>query len=367
MDPWYGEESHSLAVEALEREARRIAALRERDAQRNSLFQSTRRRAHDTKTLAVQCSDNEQRRSEEKALDRKYADMMKATQLLCEIQRHDDEAERLGEMRRLRDDWDAAASQPKNTMPRMSDRIDPDACGLAAVQRLAGEDKDGAKRKQRQQQQLNRWSAQQMQQTRDKKDAEAEHDRRFAEWESHVCEQRAQMDAAERRQQAAALCDLRDERFAAAAQTQAQRRADKDADDEANAAEIARNLALGADGAQFLDPDGRSRPDHYRGLTKAQTKRVYYENALVEQDAERRRQDGRDRDAADARDARAVQLAVEAAEFDKAQAKQRGLDGLRADHELQRELEAQRKADSKRDKFGHVSEGLLTNFGKSYR
>lgn len=368
MDPWTGERDHALVVEKMNKEEERILKLRERDAQRNSIFQNSRRRTLDTTSLAAQCMHNTVRRNEERDLDAKYADMMRATTLLSEMARQEEEDIRLAEMRRLRDDWAEQAKQPKNSVPRISDPIVPERCGLAAVQRLAGEDKDSQKRKARQQQQLKNWSLQQMAMTAEKERLAKEEDRRFADWERHVAEQRRLMEEDQKLTKAKAMLDLREERLAHAAEKAERQAAALRAEKEAEAAEIARNLDHPVyTEATFLDPDGRVRPDNFRGFTKGQIKRAYYENARLQADNELRAKARAQAEARADADAAAIRTAVEQLEFEKAEVRAKEYASLRADLETQRSIEAQRKKEIKANSFGAVSEGVLTAFGKSYR
>lgn len=369
MDPWTGELNHSLAVEALERENARIVRLRERDAQRNALFQETRRRSVDYKTLAVQCTDNELRRKEEAELDRRYAEMMKATTLLGEVARHEEEEERQKAMKDLAADWAVQSALPKNTMQRMGARVVPEQCGLAACQSLQGEDKDGTRRKQRQQQQLQSWVTQQKaiyaQRARDEK----EEDMRFAKWDAHVAAQRSKLDAVDAERKAIARRALRDEHLAAADADAARQRAEKQAVEDADRAEIARNLAhpLYNEDQQILDADGRPRLDHYRGLTKPQIKRLYYENYVIDRDLKDRKQrEAREEREQDLHNLK-VQRAREAVEYEKAIAKKSDYAALAADLQATRRVEHDRKQQAKADAFGAIGEGLFSSFGNSYR
>ena len=125
------------------------------------------------------------------------------------------------------------------------------------------------------------WSLEQMALKEAHKNDGKEEDRRFAAWERHVSQQRAQVEAAEKSPKQ--KCSRPERRATAKSPTGSKRMGRRGPRRECNALEMERmrNDPMLNEAREYLS-DGRVRPDHYRGLTKAQITGIYGENEAVE-------------------------------------------------------------------------------------
>ena len=162
--------------------------------------------------------------------------------------------------------------------------------------------------------------------------------------------------------------DLRDERQGAARERAMRLGDERGERADADAAELARNLAdpMLCE-TQYAYDDGRVRTDHFRGLTKGQTKQIYRENERLEEYNADRKAELRAEDALDKAEQDHLVLVVNAYEHDKTEQTRAEMDQLRHDLERQRLEERDRRLESKAASFGHIKNGVLTGFGKSYR
>ena len=346
-----------------------MVARRQRNDERTKRFHVQRKtRGVDVAILDTQCRDNERKRNDDAELDRKYADMAAQVSLIVEERRLADEEQRLAELRHLKEDWDAHAELPKNNATKIAAAVDVENAGLASAQRLMGEDRESGRRKARQAAQMRSWTLEQMELKRQVQAGVQEEDDRFAAWEKHVNQQRINIEREEADALKQSEADLRDYRGRQAAERRARERDSATSTAEANAAEVARNMKDPIlTESQYLHDDGRIRVDHFRGYTHGQTKRVYKENENVQAYRAAMAEEKADQEAAYASEMRNIQMLVNAAEFQAADAKRHELMLLKKDLEEQRDTERQRAADSRRDAFGAVSEGVLSGFGSSYR
>ncbi|KAH8055937.1 hypothetical protein JL722_7757 [Aureococcus anophagefferens] len=320
---------------------------RQRNEERTKRFQEHRvTRGVDVATLDMQVKDNQRKKDDDADLDKQYADMAAKVSFIVEERRLADEEERLGELRRLKEDWDEHAALPKNNSVKIAAPIDMDTAGLASAQRLLGEDRDAGKRKSRQAAQMRSWTLEQMELKKQGQRVLDDEDERFAAWEKHVLAQRTKIEQEQRIEAKMAEQDLRAYRGVQAAE-----RRGKEADQRANEAkmdadEIERNLA---------DPRARG------------IKRVYKENEAIQKyrdDAALAREAD---DAAYDDDVANVQTLVTAADYQVQEAKRHELMMLKEDLEKQRFVERQRKVDEREEAFGSIGEGVLSGFGSSYR
>mgnify|MGYP003313927825 FL=1 len=328
-----------------------------------------RRQRNEERTKRFQqVKDNQRKKDDDADLDKQYADMAAKVSLIVEERRLADEEERLGELRRLKEDWDEHAALPKNNSVKIAAPIDMDTAGLASAQRLLGEDRDAGTRKSRQAAQMRSWTLEQMELKKRGQRVLDDEDARFAAWEKHVLAQRTKIEREQRIEAKAAEQDLRAYRGVQAAE-----RRGKEADQRANEAkmdadEIERNLADPVlTESRSLHGDGRVRTDHFRGFTKGQIKRVYKENEAVQKyraDAALARAAN---DAAYDDDVANIQMLVTAADYQVQEAKRHELMMLKEDLEKQRFVERQRKVDEREEAFGSIGEGVLSGFGSSYR
>ena len=196
-----------------------------------------------------------------------------------------------------------------------------------------------------------------------------EEDRRFAAWERHVSQQRAQVEAAEKRAKAEVQLDLRAARDRQVADRKQREWDDAVMDAECNACEMERmrNDPMLNEAREYL-ADGRVRPDHYRGLTKAQVIGVYAENEAVEKYRKEVNESQFDEGAQFRAESDHVNVLVAAAEYHAQNEKLR--ERLDVQEHLQKMMleERERKEAIARDRFGAIEEGgVLSGFGKSYR
>ena len=342
---------------------------RQRNEERTKRFQEHRvTRGVDVATLDTQVKDNQRKKDDDADLDKQYADMAAKVSLIVEERRLADEEERLGELRRLKEDWDEHAALPKNNSVKIAAPIDMDTAGLASAQRLLGEDRDAGKRKSRQAAQMRSWTLEQMELKKQGQRVLDDEDARFAAWEKHVLAQRTKLEREQRIEAKMAEQDLRAYRGVQAAE-----RRGKEADQRSNEAkmdadEIERNLADPVlTESQSLHGDGRVRTDHFRGFTKGQIKRVYKENEAIQKYRDDAALARAANDAAYDDDVRNIQMLVTAADYQVQEAKRHELMMLKSDLEKQRFVERQRKVDEREEAFGSIGEGVLSGFGSSYR
>ena len=359
---------HSLQVEALQREQNRIDARRARNAERAKRFNSGKRRNVSVETLARQIAHNDSRRDEERELDKRYAVMAERVSLIVEERRQADLEQRQSELQALKQDWDRRSTLPKNDLPKLASASELEP-GKAAAQSFVGEDPSAPRRKLRQHAQMRTWSLEQMALKEAHKNDGKEEDRRFAAWERHVSQQRAQVEAAEKRAKAEVQLDLRAARDRQVADRKQREWDDAVMDAECNACEMERmrNDPMLNEAREYL-ADGRVRPDHYRGLTKAQVIGVYAENEAVEKYRKEVNEGQFDEGAQFRAESDHVNVLVAAAEYHAQNEKLR--ERLDVQEHLQKMMleERERKEAIARDRFGAIEEGVvLSGFGKSYR
>ena len=97
------------------------------------------------------------------------------------------------ELQAFKQDWDRRSTLPKNDLPKLASASELEP-GKAAAQTFVGEDPSAPRRKLRQHAQMRTWSLEQMALKEAHKNDGKEEDRRFAAWESHVSQQRAQVE-----------------------------------------------------------------------------------------------------------------------------------------------------------------------------
>ena len=144
---------------------------------------------------------------------------------------------------------------------------------------------------------------------------------------------------------------------------------DRDAQAEADAAEIAKNLADPMlSEAAFLHEDGRVRVDHFKGYTKGQTTQIFAENQYVQEYRAAHRRGAHDDDARDNAEAERIGTLVSAAEYQAAETRKHERLLLKEHLEAQRDGERARRRAGREDAFGAIREGgVLSGFGQSYR
>ncbi|KAJ8603597.1 hypothetical protein CTAYLR_004851 [Chrysophaeum taylorii] len=357
---------HSLVVEQDELDEKRILARRARDVGRRQRFQSMARTAGSR--LDAQCLEREKKRDEEAAYNREYAEMGKSIDVLIEKQRAEEERLKAREREKLASDWEQQRALPKNNAPT-SGPVDIERCGLAAVQKLDGEDVGRAKRVERQKNLMRSWGLEQMAEKEARRLEKDEEDRRMAAWDKYVLEQRKKIEEAHEDEIRVVYRELSKEHVATVAARRAQREREKREMEKANAAEIERNLQdpLLVE-ACVVAGDGRTRPDHFRGFTKGQTKLIYAENAKLEEEKACRKAHLKAEEEAFATALKAAQTAMHGVEYQKNQQRRAQLHEVKSDLERQRQLALTSKLAAKQASFGRISPGgVLDGFGQSTR
>jgi len=359
---------HSLQLDALQREQNRIGARRARNAERAKRFNSGKRRNVDLATIEKQIASNSSRNADERDLDHRYAVMADRVSLIVEERRLQDQDQRQAELHHLRSDWDRRVAQPKNDVPKLASASTL-APGLASAQAFTGEDLSAPRRKLRQHAQMRTWSLEQMALKEAHRNDGAVENLRFAAWEKHVSDQRSKVEQAERRAKLDVDLDLRYARDRQVEEKRQKEQDDRAIEDECNAREMERmqNDPMLNEEREYL-ADGRVRPDHFRGLSKAQVTGIFAENEQVERYRKEMSASAFDEGAQFRAECDHVNTLVAAAEYHAENERLR--ERLDVQEHLQRMMleGEERKEQQKKDRFGAIEEGgVLSGFGKSYR
>jgi hypothetical protein len=120
-----------------------------------------------------------------------------------EQQAAEDQEMRKRELQDLRGTWEHQASLPKNNATKRGEPIQPETCGVSAVQKFSGEDESQLDRFRLQKEQMRSWNYQQMAEKRSKEQESKEEEERYANYVKMLTERRGileEEEAEERRQ-----------------------------------------------------------------------------------------------------------------------------------------------------------------------
>ena len=281
-------------------------------------------------------------------------------------------AAKMAEMNLLREDLLAKAKEPKNSCPRGGTPINPDDCSSSAGQCFAGEDQRRDVRIRQQQAQMRQWTTQQVAEKQARTAETAEEGMRFHQYLSAVDQMRAEMEEAEAARVKAEKRMVRAMNEARAAEVADTKSKDKALDDQLNEMELKHVMESPfineeTDFGISAQADYRVRPDHFKGYSKDQVKYIFQQNELLVEDHKKAKQDERDVEAAWGRHNSAVTYMME--QNEQAQKAQRDyVYKLQAeDIAKQRLVQAEKKAQSQKDRFGSIDGGFFKGFGTSCR
>ena len=350
-------------------EERRIEARRMRDIERMQRFKMMRSAGVDVVTLGAQVEDAACRKKEAEETDKRYACMQAEVGVEMERLRLEEEERRERSARALRREWDKQRLLPKNNAPLRGAPIDVEKCGLAATQTLS--DDISASVKVRKARQMRNWAAEATATKLIKEQKELEEERRFAEWEKKVYEERLKAESFEKVQIRQQKKDLMQEYSTASALKAQNTFEEKRRSREADALEIEKNLTdpMLCEELSSYDKEGRLRIDHFRGYSKGQTKAIYMENENLKKEKAQDRQNQKIYDDAFNEHLKEFDAYQIAEEDHRATTRQNHLLAVKADHEAQRKLDNDKKIQTRKDSFGTIAPqgGLMYGFGQSYR
>jgi hypothetical protein len=278
----------------------------------------------------------------------------------------------MAEMNELRADLMAQAAMPKNTCDKIGTPINPEQCSTSAGQYFAGEDNARDERIRQQQAQMRQWTRQQIAEKSARSTEIKEDGMRFHQYLTAVDQMRAEMEQAENDRVRAEKLMIRMQNEARAAEVNDQNTADKEFETKLNNMELKHVmedpfLNEETDAAKSAVADYRVRPDHFKGYSKDQVRYIFKENEVLVGDHKAAKQEEKEVEAAWGRHTAAVTFAME--QNEQAQKAQRDyINKLEAeDIAKQRLVQAERKLQSQKDKFGAIDGGFFEGFGTSCR
>lgn len=150
--------------EAVKKEAAKIAAKRLVNEQRKSRILNARTRTIgiDVDALDRQVAESRSRKEmlkEEEKMDKLRA--MEIERVLCAAQEEENMMRRYA-MDVMKKNWDESLTQKQYDASIIEQPLKPDECGLSAVQRLAGEDRNRVNRVKQQKEQTRKWIQEQL-------------------------------------------------------------------------------------------------------------------------------------------------------------------------------------------------------------
>lgn len=281
-------------------------------------------------------------------------------------------AAKMAEMNALREDLLAQAQEPKNTCEKMGTPINPDDCSFAAGQRFAGEDQSKDVRIRQQQAQMRQWTRQQVAEKQARSAEVVEEGMRFHQYLSAVDQMRAEMEEAEAARVKAEKRMVRAMNEARANEVAETKAKDKALEDELNEMELKHVMEdpfinEETDFGKSAQSDYRVRPDHFKGYSSDQVKYIFQENDVVVAEHKKAKQEEKDVDAAWGRHQDAVSYMMEQ-NYQAQKAQRDYMNKLQAeDIAKQRLVQAEKKAQAEKDRFGSVDGGFFKGFGSSCR
>lgn len=347
----------------------RLACLYERyDAQREEkarrerfLHAKTRTIGIDKAALDAQVAEKKRRAREEKEEDRAWAefggalvDLAASHEVSLAERKAAEDAELKATWRVQRDpatrgEWDLNDPDrlKKDRPPRVGD--DDPACGPSGMQKFDGEDIDKAARERANAQAAEAVLAEQLRLKKEQELADAEEDRRYAEFHDKLSSMLAEQEAGETQKKLVEKLRLQQENLAAARERRLAAREAKRREDDEALAEVARmrddpllcesrTVGISAEGLH------RVRRDHYKGMSREDLEAIHAVQARQIEEARRRREEEKAED-----DAYYAGIAA-AVEFSATMEDESARSRAQRDREYFLALKAQQRADRQRKK-----------------
>mmetsp|Transcript_29710 Transcript_29710/g.51271 ORF Transcript_29710/g.51271 Transcript_29710/m.51271 type:complete len:373 (-) Transcript_29710:1610-2728(-) len=369
-----------LQVERMDKEQAKIMAMRARADERSQQFLDARSRAIGVDVDSLKQQHEEKLLKKAAEVDEEYQRVAQEREILklLELREQEENAIRKGDMDGLKQEW---AAQRREIGARRGQEkelralgVEPEATGVGALQRFAGEDPERAARRRLQVQQMRQWVGEQQSEAAHRQQMEREEDRRHADYTRMVNNARALLDAEDAAVRKNVLLAVQEENRQQMRENAAKRAAQRDAEDQASTSEISENMQnpmLTEDqsvGRSMLG-EHRVRPDAFKGFTHAERLRFYQENEELVREKQRAKAQQAALDRAWDAEQERVRCLVEGAEAgERAAARALRAQGLEELAEQRREA-ARRKELEKQQRYGDIdhSQGIYSGFGRSAR
>ena len=281
-------------------------------------------------------------------------------------------AAKMAEMNALREDLLAQAQRPKNTCEKMGTPIEPEECSTAAGQYFAGEDQAKGERIRQQQAQMRQWTHQQIAEKQARSAEIKEDSVRYHQYLTAVDQMRAEMEDAEKARVKSEKMMVRAMNEARASEVADTKAADKELNDKLNEMELKHVMESPfineeTDFGKSAVSDYRVRPDHFKGYSKDQVRYIFKENEVVLDAHKKAKQEAVDVEKAWGKHQAAVTYMME--QNEQSQKVQRDyVNKLQAeDIARQRLVQAEKKVQAEKDRFGSIDGGFFKGFGNSCR
>jgi len=280
------------------------------------------------------------------------------------------------EAENMKAEWKQQTRDRKMQEKALADRarrpIEPEQCGMAALQVFDGEDRIYQNRTQMQKQQIKEWNQQQMSEKQMRDQASKEEDERYGEYMRMVNNARQQQEADEQAERKRQLMEINAQNRAMARDHALKNAQAKLADETASASEVQQALndpVLTEDMsvARSALGDNRVRPERFKGFSSEERMRFYQENEQMIQEKQARKQMERQLDLQYDAEQDRIRCMVEVAEQEEMLRQKDIVSKQMAELALQKRENDQRKEMSRKERFGKIDEGLYSGFGQSGR
>mmetsp|Transcript_46377 Transcript_46377/g.140470 ORF Transcript_46377/g.140470 Transcript_46377/m.140470 type:complete len:286 (-) Transcript_46377:33-890(-) len=261
---------------------------------------------------------------------------------------------------------------PKNNALAKGDPLDPDTCGLASVQKLAGEDAQKTERTKKQQEQIRKWCSNSLREKRQMEEEEAGEESRFSQYILAEDDMRVELAEADANDQLETNRLVQAENLELARQARLRKDQEKKRDRELSEAEVHKSkeshlLTEDTDFAKSASSSHRYRPDHFKGFGKDEINGIHDKNKeIIKAKIAKNSFDSQEESDWASYQSDVVrqleQVAINQQRFTAEQNKLRMLE-----LEEQRQELKEKQESMKREKFGAIEEGFFNRFGASCR
>jgi len=362
-----GDIGMGLGVQAMEKEAKKIALTRDRNKARLEKFMNARERTIgiDMDGLSKQIEGKKRLKELEKNLDNFAMSQQIKIANILEAREMDQRRLRAKENEGLLKEWALHAEARKNRNVRDLTPIELDNCGPASLQCFSGEDFDKEERVRLQQIQMKKWINENIEEKKRQREAEKAEDDRYDQFMKYMTEVRGQTEDSEgglRKQAEKVSLEIN--------QRLAQQHKEKIA---AEKAAIAAQNKLEVD-TMMNDPllcedptyvyNGSIRRDHFRGFSKGQLLQIAKENEALIKLKNNNELDKKENERKETLQNYLLSKRLEEIELAQARDRKQAQKDILEYNKQTAETQVQKKQDIS---FGDMSTGYFSKFGTSFR